>query len=99
GLLTLFTTLALLAAWERLHGDGQGGPGDVPGPRIWALVFHLAIGLGFLAKGPVVLLMAGLPVVGYLATARRLGPGLRLLVDARGLAIFAALALAWPVAV
>jgi 4-amino-4-deoxy-L-arabinose transferase-like glycosyltransferase len=99
GLLTLFTTLALLAAWERLHGDGLGAPGDSPGRRGWAIVFHLALGLGFLVKGPVILLMAGLPVVGYLATARRLGSGLRLLADARGLALFAALALAWPVPV
>jgi 4-amino-4-deoxy-L-arabinose transferase-like glycosyltransferase len=99
GLLTLFTTLALLAAWERLHADGPSAPGDSPGPRGWTLVFHLALGLGFLVKGPVILLVAGLPVVGYLATARRLASGVRLLVDARGLALFAALALAWPIPV
>ncbi|WP_435008891.1 ArnT family glycosyltransferase [Tundrisphaera lichenicola] len=99
GLLTLFTTLALLAAWERLHGDGLSAPGDLPGPRPWSIVFHLALGLGFLTKGPVVLLMAGLPVVGYLATARRLRSGLGLLLDARGLVLFAVLALAWPIPV
>ncbi len=99
GLLTLFTTLALLAAWERLHGDPVGAPGDSPGPRGWAVTFGLALGLGFLAKGPVVLLMAGVPVVGYLRTARRLGRGLRLLVDARGVALLVGLALAWPVPV
>lgn len=99
GLLTLAVALALLAAWERLHGDQTGAAGDCPGPRGWAVALGGALGLGFLAKGPVVLLMAGLPVVGYLATARRLGAGLRLLVDARGLALLLGLAVAWPVPV
>ena len=103
GFLALFTTLALLAAWMRLHGpregDEAGPPGDSPGHRGWAFVFHLALGLGFLTKGPVILLMVGLAVVGYLATSRRLGPGLRCLADGWGLALFVALALAWPVPV
>ncbi len=90
GLLALFTTLALVAAWKRLHGDGGRG---------WNLVFSLALGLGFLTKGPMVVLLVGLAVAGDLATARRLGPGLRLLIDGRGMAIFSALALAWPVPV
>ncbi len=94
GLLTLFATLALLAARERLDGDGAS-----PGPRGWAVVFYLALGLGFLTKGPVILLTVGLPVGAYLASTRRLGPGLRLLLDVRGLAVFAALAMAWPVPV
>ena len=103
GLLALFTTLAMLAAWMRLHGAREGvevePPGDVLGPRSWSVVFFVALGLGFLTKGPVVLMLVGLGVVGYLATSRRMGSGLRALVDARGLAIFAALALAWPVPV
>ena len=101
--LALFTTLALLAAWKRLHGPGEGDevepPGDRPGRRAWSLVFYLAIGLGFLTKGPVILAIVGLAVVGYLATSRRLGSGLRSLADGWGLAMFAALALAWPVPV
>ena len=103
GLLALFTTLALLAAWMRLHGaregDEAGPPGDSPGHRGWAFVFHLALGLGFLTKGPIILLMVGLAVVGYLATARRMASGLRSLADGWGLAAFALLALAWPIPV
>ncbi len=103
GLLALFTTLALTAAWMRLHGAREGGevepPGDSPGPRSWAFVFHLALGLGCLTKGPIVLLMVGLAVIGYLATARRLASGLRTLADGWGLAAFSVLALAWPVPV
>ncbi len=103
GLLTLFTTLALLAAWMRLHGPREGDevepPGDSPGARCWAFLFYLALGLGLLTKGPIILLMVGVTVVGYLATARRLGVGLRCLADGWGLAAFALLALAWPVPV
>ena len=137
GFLALFTTLALLAAWRRLHGttaggmvdgtmiDGRSGdlavsttdhrpidharpdhegggvepPGDRVGHRAWAFVFSAALGLGFLTKGPIILLMVGLAVGGYLATARRLGSGLRCLASGWGLAAFVVLALAWPVPV
>lgn len=103
GFLALFTTLALLAAWKRLHGQAEGAevepPADRPGHRGWAVLFLVALGLGFLTKGPVILVMVGVAVGGYLATSGRFGPGLRLLADGRGLAAFAALALAWPVPV
>jgi 4-amino-4-deoxy-L-arabinose transferase-like glycosyltransferase len=104
GFLGLFTTLALLAAWERLHARGEQGaepepPGDRPGRRRWVFVFHSALGLGFLTKGPVILLIVGLAVVGYLATSRRLRSGLRSLSDGWALAVFVVLALAWPVPV
>ncbi len=95
GLLTLFTALALLAAWKRL----QGGEGGSAGPRGWNLAFALALGLGFLTKGPVVLVLVAVPVVGSLATSQRLVEGLRLLADGRGLALFLALAVLWPVPV
>ncbi len=95
GFLALFTTLALLAARQRLDGGEVGRPG----PRRWNLVLFLAMGLGFLTKGPMVVLLVGVPVAGYLATSRRLGPGLRLLADGRGAALFLALAMAWPVPV
>ena len=99
GPLALFTTLAIFAAWRRLHGGSAEIPGDEPGARGWNLVLAGAVGLGFLTKGPVVVLLVGLPLVGYLASARRLGAGLRLLVDVRGVALFLVLALAWPVPV
>ena len=90
GLLALFSTLALLSAWQRLHGGGGRG---------WSLAFWSALGLGFLTKGPMVVLLAGPAIAGDLAIGRRLREGARLLLDPRGLAIFAALALAWPVPV
>jgi 4-amino-4-deoxy-L-arabinose transferase-like glycosyltransferase len=61
GPLGLCTTLALYAAWCRLHGTARTSrratgelEDDSPGPRSWALVFYLALGLGFLCKGPII---------------------------------------------
>jgi len=63
------------------------------------LVFYLALGLGFLCKGPIILLLVGLTVVPYLAAIGRLGTGLRRLADGAGFLIFLGLALSWPVPV
>jgi 4-amino-4-deoxy-L-arabinose transferase-like glycosyltransferase len=68
-------------------------------PRIWCLVFYTALGLGFLTKGPVIVLLVALPVMPYLITAGRPGFGLRRLVNGWGLLLFAMLALSWPLAV
>src|SRR5271157_4049489 len=74
GPLGLCATLALYAAWCRLHGPARTRrraarklEDDSPGPRSWALVFYLALGLGLLCKGPIILLLVGLTVVPYLA--------------------------------
>ena len=95
GFLALMATVGLIAACRRvgLEADGE------PGPRRWSLLCHLAIGLGFLCKGPVIWLWVGLPVVGFLATQRRVGSGLRRLIDLPGLLILAVLVLVWPLAV
>ncbi|MGC8640410.1 MAG: ArnT family glycosyltransferase, partial [Isosphaeraceae bacterium] len=65
-----------------------------------AFTFPLALGLGFLCKGPIILLLVGVTVVPYLVS-RRVGvwAGLRQLVDPLGLALFLGLSLAWPVLV
>jgi len=102
GPLAFFTALALYAAWRRLHGDGvvvADGVDAQPGARGWAVLLYAAAGLGFLCKGPVVVALIALTLVPYLLCARRLGRGLRLLADARGVAVFLALALSWPVPV
>jgi 4-amino-4-deoxy-L-arabinose transferase-like glycosyltransferase len=102
-LLTLFVTLALYAAYRCLHDENQSDrPGQIrQGPRswVWSLVFHTALGLGFLTKGPIVLLLAGITLVPYLTFARRLRSGSRKLRSGWGLLIFAVLALGWPAAV
>jgi len=63
-LLTLFVTLAFVAAWrlDRELGDARRN----------RLLLHAAIGLGVLSKGPVALLVPLLGVVAYLGWERRL---------------------------
>ncbi len=101
--LAFFTTLALYAAWRRLHGEPldepAGCPADRPGRVLWSGVFGLAMGLGFLCKGPIVVPLVGLTVLPYLALRKRLQAGLRLLGHPVGLLIFLGLALCWPVPV
>jgi 4-amino-4-deoxy-L-arabinose transferase-like glycosyltransferase len=104
GPLALFTTLALYAACRRLH-DSDDDPADalasssLGARRAWNLVLYAALGLGFLTKGPVILLLTGVTVIPYLAISGRLARGLRLLADIRGLGLFATLGLIWPTAV
>ncbi|WP_435017390.1 ArnT family glycosyltransferase [Tundrisphaera sp. TA3] len=99
GPLALFTTLAIFAAWKRLHGGPAEIPAEVAGLRRWAILMYAALGLGFLTKGPVILLLVGTTLVAYLASTRRLRAGARLLLDGPGVALFIALALAWPLPV
>ena len=106
GPLGLCTTLALYAAWCRLHGTARTSrsatgkmENDPPGPPGWHLVFFVALGLGFLCKGPIILLLVGLTVFPYLAVIGSLGTGLRRLASGTGFRLFLALALSWPVPV
>ncbi|WP_422928310.1 ArnT family glycosyltransferase [Singulisphaera sp. PoT] len=106
GPLAFFTTLALYAAWRRLEEnrvDAEEGAGqaqeNAEGGRGWNLLFYLALGLGFLTKGPIVLLLVAVTLLPYLYNARQLRRGLLRLVDARGMLLFVGLALSWPLPV
>ena len=110
GPLALFTCLALYAAFRRFHDNDDASPvdreGNAPkedralqGSTFWSVLFHTALGLGFLTKGPVILLLVGVTIVPYLAFSRRLTRGLGQLCNVWGLLIFAAMAVSWPVAV
>ena len=103
GPLALFTTLALYAAFRRLHGapaaEPPGAPTDRLGPRRWSVLFWSAMGLGFLSKGPVAVLLPALAVLPYLILARRFRAGSRALADGAGVLAFLLLALSWPVPV
>ena len=106
GPLAFFTTLSLYAAWQRLNARKEGLFGRdefvldrLTGNRFWALLFHGSMGLGFLCKGPIVLLLVGLTVVPYMIVTRRLASGARRLADVWGLFLFLMLAAAWPVRV
>ncbi len=95
GPLVFFTTLALYAAWRRLNPEDAA----VVGPRRWNFVMYAALGLGFLTKGPVVLLLVALTVLPYLACIGRFRNGLARLADLWGAALFLILALSWLVPV
>jgi 4-amino-4-deoxy-L-arabinose transferase-like glycosyltransferase len=105
GPLAFFTTLAFYAAWRALHADrweGEGTiapPGVRPGERRWGLLFGAGLGLGFLCKGPIVFLLVGPALLGYLVCARSFLRGLRVLADWRALVIATLLAASWPVPV
>jgi 4-amino-4-deoxy-L-arabinose transferase-like glycosyltransferase len=99
GPLALFTTMALYAAWRLLEGEGPAGTMRPRAGRAWRLAFFAALGLGFLCKGPIVLMLTSVAVVPYLIQGGRLRSGLRRLVDAPGLLLFAAIAASWPVSV
>jgi 4-amino-4-deoxy-L-arabinose transferase-like glycosyltransferase len=105
GPLALFTTLAIYAAWRRLHGApegveaGRSRAAEPLGEDKWCLAFCASLGLGFLTKGPVIFLLVAWAIIPYLAISRRLKAGLRGLFNARGLLVLATLALSWPVPV
>ncbi|MEO6811282.1 MAG: glycosyltransferase family 39 protein [Isosphaeraceae bacterium] len=103
GLLAFFTTLALYAAWRRLHAgtldvEASTDPPEL-GSRSWSVLMYLAMGLGFLTKGPVILVLVALTILPYLATAGRLRTGVRALIDWRGVLLLLLLILSWPVPV
>jgi 4-amino-4-deoxy-L-arabinose transferase-like glycosyltransferase len=131
--LALFTTLALYAAWRRLHDEDSSAreftikphllTGDAAGPplmgsghqgpegggsqagtaaassSLWSLVFYGALGLGFLSKGPVILLLVLVALVPYLVFSGRLVWGTRRLAHGWGLSLFVILACGWPILV
>ncbi len=53
--LLLSVTLMMVSFWETMNG----------GKRIWRYLFFVAVGLGFLAKGPIVLLLTGPPLFAW----------------------------------
>ena len=85
GPLALFTTLALFAAYRCFHDDDENSPVDDEGPReagthsgarrSGASSSIRRLGLGFLTKGPVILLLVGVTVVPYLACSPAIDVG------------------------
>ena len=99
GLLAFFTTLALYAAWRALEVDEPAADRARRTGRSWRLLFFAALGLGFLSKGPIVLMLTSVAIIPYLIQTGRPGAGLRRLADVPGVLIFVAMAASWPAAV
>ena len=68
-------------------------------PFDWRLVFYIALGLGFLTKGPVILLLVAATIIPYLVINRQVSIGLRRLASLWGMLAFLTLAMSWPAAV
>jgi 4-amino-4-deoxy-L-arabinose transferase-like glycosyltransferase len=103
GPLAFFTTLAIYSAWRRIHGGQTDGellpPTERLGARGWSILMYAALGLGFLTKGPIVLILTSLAIIPYLAISRRLVAGVWALFDLAGILLFVILALSWPLPV
>ena len=69
------------------------------GSLCWSLLLYGALGLGVLTKGPVILLLAGVTLIPYLAMGKRLAWGLRRLACPWGMLLFLGLSSSWPAAV
>ncbi|WP_051244415.1 ArnT family glycosyltransferase [Azohydromonas australica] len=91
GALVLGTTLAMHGFWQALHAPTHGQRQRAG----WSFFIGLAIGL--LAKGPLALVLAGTPLLAWLAWARRWRDAWRALPWLRGTVLALALALPWYV--
>lgn len=87
--LVLCTTLAMFAFWFALHGQ------DDAERRRMAWLFFLAQGLGLLAKGPVAVVLSGLPMLLWVLVEKRWLQAWRGLPWGRGSLLALALAAPW----
>lgn len=90
GPLAFFTTLAMYAAFRCLDGENS---------RFWARWMWVAAGLGFLCKGPIILLIVAVAILPALVIQGRFRSLAGLLLDGWGVLAFVVLALSWPVPV
>ncbi len=89
--MVLCTTGAMVSFWFALHAP------DAAARRRHGWLFFVALGLGLLAKGPVAVVLAGLPLVGWAVLQRRVAEVWRGLPWLRGAALAVALAAPWYV--
>ena len=82
------TTLAMRGFWLGLHGSE-------PQRRREKWVLFIGLSIGLLAKGPIALVLAGLPIVVWAVATREIGRAWRELPWLCGVLIVAALTLPW----
>ena len=88
-LLNCLIAASMFAAYLHLH----------TGARKWLYLTHAAIGLGFMAKGPVAVLIPLAVTLWFCWLRRDLRTWARAVFDWRGLALFAVIALPWYVVI
>lgn len=96
--LAFFTTLAVYAALRTTDGGRRWEKASVA-PLAAALAFHVALGLGFLCKGPVILAIVAAALLPWGIVSSKARSIARLALHPVGLPIGLALALGWPAAV
>ena len=84
-LLNMLLAASMFSAWQHL----------ATGRRRWLYATHAAIGLGFLAKGPIAILVPGATTFLFCFFKRDLRTWLRAVLDWRAAALFAAIAAPW----
>lgn len=93
-LLACFAAITALTWWRALRAREQGGSRE----RRWVLIFWLAVGLGFLTKGPPSLLTpAAVAILHFIRRVR--GETVPTLTHRLGIALSLLIALGWFVAV
>lgn len=85
--LALGSTLVLTSLVVRLQG----------GPMLWGWLFFIGLAIGLLAKGPLILVLTGLPVFLWVAITRRWAALWQQLPWLRGLLLMMAIAAPWYV--
>ncbi len=88
-LLNLLLAASMFAAWLHLS----------TGERRWLYATHAAIGLGFLAKGPIAILVPGATTFLFCIFRKNIRTWLRAAFDWRALLLFLAIALPWYVVI
>lgn len=96
-LLNMLIAASMFAAWRHLElaHHGESARRDRSDRRAWLLATHAAIGLGFLAKGPVAILIPLAVTFLFCVLRRDLRTWAWAAFDPLGLLLFAAIALPW----
>lgn len=88
--LALGITLAMVAFYRCMQGTGH--------PRLWGYLFFLGLAVGLLSKGPLTLVLCGIPIALWVLGQRRLREAWQRLPWLSGGALLLVLVLPWYVA-
>ncbi len=83
--LTLAVTLTFLSFWEATHN----------GKKLWGYLFFVGIGLGLLAKGPIVIILCGPPIFLWMVIKKKYKTVFTKLPWLLGILVTAAVAVPW----
>lgn len=88
--LTFSTTLAMVAFWRALHAENDSSEN-----RIWGYLFFVGLGVGLLAKGPLVGVLTFMPILPWMLLRNNWLQVWRALPWIRGTLLMLAIGLPW----